>query len=355
VLAVRLQEVFGWIDTPRVIGGAVPVVMHLLGPNYRPVQVTQDLRSFWATTYFQVRKDLKPATQNTPGRGSADRQAASQGPTAEVDPRGLCTYSLRPPSPNVSSPWRLRMHRRLLVLSALAAAAWSVPLSTSAAEQSPTTAPSKVQTACLPETDASSPRHTKLKSEQPNPKEIIFTDIDNDGDPDILETWWNGKRVRWFDENDDMKATDVRGDQSDDALQVDRDGDGYYDGPGDIASSGPTTTATASRTCRSSPPTPPRMRRASPRARRTSWSFIDTDHDGVNGWIPWETFNFDRDNWRVKPQKSVNHALPSPNFSPDYMGNSIFLKQHLPPWIITDIRLNWEKPLRLLRLRRRTA
>jgi ATP-dependent helicase HrpB len=59
VLAVRLQEVFGWTDTPRVIGGVVPVVMHLLGPNYRPVQVTQDLRSFWATTYFQVRKDLK--------------------------------------------------------------------------------------------------------------------------------------------------------------------------------------------------------------------------------------------------------------------------------------------------------
>jgi len=76
------------------------------------------------------------------------------------------------------------MHRRLLVLSALAAAAWSVPLSTSAAEQSPTTAPSKVQTACLPETDASSPRHTKLKSEQPNPKEIIFTDIDMPGSMD---------------------------------------------------------------------------------------------------------------------------------------------------------------------------
>jgi ATP-dependent helicase HrpB len=59
VLAVRLQEVFGWIDTPRVIGGAVPVVLHLLGPNYRPVQVAQDLRSFWSSTYFQVRKDLK--------------------------------------------------------------------------------------------------------------------------------------------------------------------------------------------------------------------------------------------------------------------------------------------------------
>ena len=59
VLAVRLQEVFGWTDTPRVLGGVVPVVLHLLGPNYRPVQVTQDLRSFWSSTYFQVRKDLK--------------------------------------------------------------------------------------------------------------------------------------------------------------------------------------------------------------------------------------------------------------------------------------------------------
>jgi ATP-dependent helicase HrpB len=59
VLAVRLQELFGWTDTPRLAGGRVPVVLHLLGPNYRPVQVTQDLKNFWATTYFQVRKDLK--------------------------------------------------------------------------------------------------------------------------------------------------------------------------------------------------------------------------------------------------------------------------------------------------------
>jgi ATP-dependent helicase HrpB len=59
VLAVRLQELFGWADTPRIAGGRVPVVLHLLGPNFRPVQVTDDLRSFWATTYFQVRKDLR--------------------------------------------------------------------------------------------------------------------------------------------------------------------------------------------------------------------------------------------------------------------------------------------------------
>lgn len=58
-LSVRLQELFGWTDTPHIAGGRVPVKLELLGPNYRPVQVTEDLRNFWATTYFQVRKDLR--------------------------------------------------------------------------------------------------------------------------------------------------------------------------------------------------------------------------------------------------------------------------------------------------------
>jgi ATP-dependent helicase HrpB len=59
VLAVRLQELFGLRETPRVAGGQVAVVLHLLGPNYQPVQVTSDLSSFWANTYAQVRKDLR--------------------------------------------------------------------------------------------------------------------------------------------------------------------------------------------------------------------------------------------------------------------------------------------------------
>jgi ATP-dependent helicase HrpB len=59
ILAVRLQELFGWLQTPRIAGGRVPVLIHLLGPNYRPVQITDDLASFWRTTYFQVRKDLR--------------------------------------------------------------------------------------------------------------------------------------------------------------------------------------------------------------------------------------------------------------------------------------------------------
>ncbi|MFN8651895.1 MAG: ATP-dependent helicase HrpB [Gemmatimonadales bacterium] len=59
VLAVRLQEVFGLTETPRVGGGKVPVTMHLLSPAHRPVQVTRDLAGFWRTSYFDVRKDLR--------------------------------------------------------------------------------------------------------------------------------------------------------------------------------------------------------------------------------------------------------------------------------------------------------
>lgn len=58
-LSVRLQEVFGWSQTPRIAGGRVAVVLELLAPNFRPVQVTDDLNSFFANAYYQVRKDLK--------------------------------------------------------------------------------------------------------------------------------------------------------------------------------------------------------------------------------------------------------------------------------------------------------
>jgi len=59
VLAVKLQELFGLADTPRVGAGRIPVTLHLLSPAGRPLQVTQDLRSFWEQTYPQVRKELR--------------------------------------------------------------------------------------------------------------------------------------------------------------------------------------------------------------------------------------------------------------------------------------------------------
>jgi ATP-dependent helicase HrpB len=59
VLAVKLQELFGLAETPTVAWGRVPLLLHLLSPARRPIQVTGDLRSFWNTTYPEVKKELK--------------------------------------------------------------------------------------------------------------------------------------------------------------------------------------------------------------------------------------------------------------------------------------------------------
>ncbi|MDX1632590.1 MAG: ATP-dependent helicase C-terminal domain-containing protein, partial [Thermoanaerobaculia bacterium] len=58
VLPVRIQELFGLTETPRVAGGRIPVLLHLLAPNMRPQQITDDLPGFWDRTYPEVRKEL---------------------------------------------------------------------------------------------------------------------------------------------------------------------------------------------------------------------------------------------------------------------------------------------------------
>jgi len=59
VLAVKLQELFGLADTPRIAQGRVPLTLHLLSPGGRPLQVTQDLKGFWQRTYPEVKKEMK--------------------------------------------------------------------------------------------------------------------------------------------------------------------------------------------------------------------------------------------------------------------------------------------------------
>lgn len=58
-LSVRLQEVFGWLDTPKIANGKVALLLELLSPGFKPMQMTKDLRSFWGGTYFEVKKELK--------------------------------------------------------------------------------------------------------------------------------------------------------------------------------------------------------------------------------------------------------------------------------------------------------
>ncbi|MCB9378825.1 MAG: ATP-dependent helicase HrpB [Holophagales bacterium] len=84
LLAVRIQELFGLAETPRIGGGRVPLLLHLLAPNGRPQQVTDDLASFWANTYPQVRKELagrypKHAWPVDPGAARPNRGARRRG------------------------------------------------------------------------------------------------------------------------------------------------------------------------------------------------------------------------------------------------------------------------------------
>jgi ATP-dependent helicase HrpB len=59
VIEVRMQEVFGLADTPRIAGGRVPVTLKLLSPARRPMQITRDLAGFWKGSYAEVRKDMR--------------------------------------------------------------------------------------------------------------------------------------------------------------------------------------------------------------------------------------------------------------------------------------------------------
>ncbi|MGH8491887.1 MAG: ATP-dependent helicase HrpB [Moraxellaceae bacterium] len=80
VLAVKLQEMFGQLETPRLAGGRVPLTIHLLSPAQRPVAVTQDLASFWKNAYADVRRDL---------RGRYPRHPWPEDPFTAVAQRGV--------------------------------------------------------------------------------------------------------------------------------------------------------------------------------------------------------------------------------------------------------------------------
>ena len=84
VLAVKLQELFGLADTPRIGGGRIPVTLHLLSPAGRPIQVTQDLKGFWERTYPEVRRELKGRYPRHPW----PEDPWSAAPTHRVKPRG---------------------------------------------------------------------------------------------------------------------------------------------------------------------------------------------------------------------------------------------------------------------------
>ena len=178
-------------------------------------------------------------------------------------------------------------------------------------------------------------RKTALKSATPS-DEIVRLDIDHDGKPDILERWWNGKRVRWLDENGDMLPTDTRGDQVGDVMQIDKNGDGLYDSATDINIKWADNDGDGQADLEAIVTQGREWANGKYDPAESHWMvFIDVEKDGVLGWLDWQNYDFGNSNWDY---------TGTTDWLPDYNGNAIFLKVHRPPQSLPDPRLNWENP-----------
>lgn len=178
-------------------------------------------------------------------------------------------------------------------------------------------------------------RKTALKSATPS-DEIVRLDINKDGKIDIIERWWNGKRVRWLDENGDMLPTDTRGDQVNDCLQIDKNGDGLYDGPLDINIKWADNDGDGRADLQAFATQGREWTTDRWNSSQSHWMvFVDVEKDGVLGWVDWESFDFENDNWDYTGLT---------DWLPDYNGDSVFVKVHRPPQALPDPRLNWENP-----------
>lgn len=185
---------------------------------------------------------------------------------------------------------------------------------------------------CPRETDEQSLRHSRLNPADET--EIRWVDVDQDGDPDILECWWKGKRVRWFDENDDAARGDVWGDMVHDSMQVDADGDGFYDGPTDYCvkwadsdDDGVPDIQAFNRNPKAG------VDSVFGRSGAVWFVAIDPDNTGMFNDISWDDlsvswFRLDR----------------GPNWLANYHGNATFLKEHAPIWSVETPEYSWENP-----------
>lgn len=179
--------------------------------------------------------------------------------------------------------------------------------------------------------------NSELKSRTPD-SEILHIDLDGDGKPDLLERWWNGKRVRWLDESGTLRPDDERGNLVNCVLQVDIDGDGSYDGPDDMNIKWCDTDGDGIPDVQSFSINPKHWGVKKDQGYPIWMIFINHDKHGVLGWVDWTWRN-----WKTFESDSYEYT-GSCDWLPNYHGNCDFVKVHAPSWSLSDPRLFWEDP-----------
>ena len=162
---------------------------------------------------------------------------------------------------------------------------------------------------------------------------IKFTDLDNDGDPDMLETLTiNNKPIRWIDDDDDMKLTDKEGDTDNDCLMVDRDTDGRFGSYNDLVIDWNDTNKDGKADMQVVVDYVAKENKNAWGPGHYMW-VLDTDLDNIFNYMDWNTFQL----------RCWVHNGQS-DFFEDYHGKSLFLKMHTTTDKMNDVRLNWENP-----------
>ncbi len=165
-----------------------------------------------------------------------------------------------------------------------------------------------------------------------NKDDIRYIDLDNDGDPDVLQTKLNGNiPIQWIDDDDDMKIGDIEGDTDSDCLMIDRNNDGTYGSEHDLIIDWDDENGDNLADLQV-------LVDYSGFDDRGLWKahymwFIDSDKDQLFNYVDWNTLMME--GWEHSGRAK---------FFLDYHGKSIFLKVHTNTFNINDLRYNWENP-----------